>query len=77
MAVARLKRRSDGFEFVIISAYGLLNVAVRAFLCRELAEIVSKFLGLPLLFDGDFDVMLDAYNKLHEIGGRDLGLKAF
>ena len=42
MEPAKLKRRSDSFEFVITSIYSPVNVAVTVILCGELIGVESK-----------------------------------
>ena len=68
MAAPRLKKRSDDLEFVITSVYGLINAAIGVFLWGEFTKVVKKFKGLPLLFSGDFSMMLEADDRPQRVG---------
>ena len=64
-------------KIVVASVYGLVYANRRERLWEELDEVVVRFHDTPILFGGDFNVMLVADDRPDGTGGRDQGAEEF
>ena len=69
--VVRLARFADRWQWVVVSVYGPASPPFREELLADILEVVETFPGVPLLYDEDFNVTLEATNCPHDFGGRD------
>ena len=73
----KLKRHNDDLEMVGVLIYGLVNVKRRTELWEELGVVAATFQGSPMLMGGDFNVTLEAKDRVNNAGGQDLDLEDF
>ena len=77
VVAVQLSRRTDCWQWVAVSVYGPSSPALWKELWADILGIVDSYLGIPLLFGGDFNVTLEDRDWPNSLGGWDPGSEQF
>ena len=77
LVAVKLTRHSNDLEMIVVSIYGPTNVRRKTELWGELVKVVATFQGSPMPMGGDFNVTLEAMDRMNNSDGQDLDSKNF